>query len=89
MAFLFRAALVVGAIYMLSPVQPDGPSVRPQEIAAEAARLAASHAIQACATHPDTCARLAAGGAAITAAVKPGPASPPAAPPATRKEPTR
>lgn len=76
MALVLRVALVVGVIYMLSPVQPDGPSGRPQELAAEAARLAAARAMQACSAHPDACARLAAGGAAAAAAVSSGTSAP-------------
>lgn len=69
MALVLRVALVVGAIYMLSPVRPDGPSGRPQDLAAEAARLAAAKAMQACSAHPDTCARIATGGTATAAAI--------------------
>lgn len=92
MAFVLRVALVVGAIYMVSPVQPDGTSGRPRELAAEAARLAAAKAMQACSAHPDTCARIAAGGAAAAAAVSAG-ASAPAATgsvtPVPRRDPPR
>ena len=80
MAFIIRAALVVGAIYMLSPIRSDEPAVRPQDLAAEAARMAATKAMEACAAHPETCARLAAGAAALHPSVAAPPSGGPAIP---------
>lgn len=75
MGFMLRAGLVIGAIYMLSPVGgPSAPAVGDQAraVLADPARVAAAKALEACMAAPETCSRIAAGltGTGSTAAAK-------------------